>query len=182
MNLDTVRTGDILLFRKSKTWFGRIIRWWTQSPYSHAAVVLEINLPGVGTRKAVIESLEPYGVRVFPLERYLADQKVSGGIIDWYIADESLNRQKLADYCLGTWGDPYSQINQLLWSFLPFGKWVRKVYPLPANINPSRYFCSELVAGALEAAGYQGGPDPVLVTPGDVSHLPCLIYMGSLEA
>ncbi len=177
MNLANLDTGDILLFRKSPTLFGRLIRWWTGSPYSHAALVLNV----LG-RKLVIESLEPRGVRAYPLDKYLAQEKADGGIMDWYIADESLDRQKMAQFCLDRLGDKYSAPVQFLWSFLPLGRRMRRLYPLPADLNPSRYFCSELVAGALEAGGYRPGPDPVLVTPGDVSHLPCLIKMGSLEA
>jgi hypothetical protein len=39
-NLDTLQTGDILLFAGSDFWFSKVVRWWTKSQFSHVGMVL----------------------------------------------------------------------------------------------------------------------------------------------
>ena len=181
---DKIQTGDVLLFRKSPSLFGRLIRWYSQSPYSHVGIALKIQING-HFRLAIIESLEPQGVRVFPLDFYLAQEKKSGAIIDWYqVTDPTVNREKIADYALAQWGKRYSSPLQFLWSFGWLSNRLRKRYCLPADVNPDRYFCSELVSSALEYAGYvpeKEFTDPVQTSPGQVALFPCLHRVGSLE-
>ena len=181
---DCLLTGDVLLFRQSPTLFGRLIRWYSQSPYSHAGIVLRIKVNG-HDRVAVLESLEPWGVRIFPLERYLAQEKSCGAIIDWYqVVDPAVNREKIAAYALDQWGKRYSSPWQFIWSFGRLFTKIRERYELPANVNPGRYFCSQLVAAALEHAGYvpeREWADSADTTPGEVSLFPCLHRRGVLE-
>ena len=179
-----LRTGDVLLFRKSPSLFGRLIRWYSQSPYSHAGVILRIKVNG-HDRIAVIESLEPDGVRLFPMEVYLREEKYKGSLIDWYqIVDPTVDRERVAGYCLDQWGKRYSSAWQFFWSFGRLFQRVRKRFALPANVNPARYFCSQLVAAALEDAGYKPESewaDATSTTPGEVALFPCLHRRGVLE-
>ena len=188
MQYDTIesqlRTGDVLLFRRSPTLFGRLIRWWTQSPFSHVGIVLRIKVNG-HDRVAVIEALEHFGVRLYPLRKYLADERADGSVVDWYqVTDPAVDREKIAAFCVDQWGKDNASWWQFVWSFGHLMSKVRRRYELPADTNPARYFCSELVAAALEFAGYvpdKEWPDSATTTPGNVSMFPCLQRRGSLE-
>ena len=80
MNIDELKTGDILLFSQNKTFFERIIQYFTHSIYTHVAIVIK-NPPGYSGLHIIESSIEPmpdeiknqyiFGVQMQPLEAAL---------------------------------------------------------------------------------------------------------------
>lgn len=180
-----IRNGDVLLFRRSSTLFGRLIRFRTQSPYSHAGIAAWM-LVGGRRYLCVIEAMEGVGVRVFPLPRYLEQASKDGFLIDWFeIIDTSISRDWVAAYAMSTVGKKYASPWQFVWAWGCMSQWVRRIFRLAADTDSERLFCSELVAAALEYSGYV--PDADLpqeaaeTSPGAIALFPCLRRRGSLE-
>lgn len=183
--LPLIRTGDICLFRRSPTLFGRFIRLWTQSPFSHVGIALWVIVDGT-RRLCILEALEGVGVRLFPMDRYLEECHASGCLIDWYqVVDSEINRDRVAGYALQQWGRPYATPWQFVWSWGLLSGWWRRLRGLPVDTDPERWFCSELVTAALRHAGYvpESGDDsePAATEPGAVALFPCLQRRGAIE-
>ncbi len=179
--IDQIRTGDVLLFRGTSFW-SWLIKLRTKSVYSHAGIVQRVRTNG-HSRVCIIESLEPFGVRLFPLERYVAQ----GEHIDWFqLDDKTINPEKVADYAMAQWGAAYA-LTGLWWSFTWMGQFLRRFNTfrkLSARLaNRDQFFCSQLVAAALENAGFK--PDeglvPIETDPGAVARITCLKRQGTLE-
>lgn len=183
--LAQIHTGDVLLFRRSPSLFGRLIRVWTQSPFSHVGVAIRIVVDGT-QRLAILEALEGVGVRLHPLDRYLEECHRDGCKVDWYaVTDDSVDRLKVAGYALQHWGKRYASPWQFAWSWGRLAAWVRRMRGLSVDTDPERYFCSELIAGALVYAGYRPDGDlaiePAETAPGDVALYTCLQRRGEIE-
>ena len=180
---DLIQDGDVLAFRGTRL-FSRLIKLWTRSRVSHVGVACWMH-----GRLTVIEALEPGGVRVYPLSRYVS----RGHDVDWYQVNQpttdvlshgALDRQKIVSFALSKWGLRYASP----WQFFRSWGWLsRKIAErrgLPADTNPERFFCSELALDALRAGGYQGvGYDKpsAETSPADVIELPCVRRRGRLE-
>jgi hypothetical protein len=183
---DHISNGDFFLFR-GRSAFARLIRWRTQSVYSHVGVALWVDAGGRGPRLAILEALEPHGVRLYPFSRYLEECARQGVGVDWFKLDRSLvSANKVCAYVLRQWGKPYA-MRQLVFSFGLIGGWLRKLLHVhvPVVDGEERFFCSELAAAAVEAGGY--APDsldeslPAAIAPGSVALFPCLHRMGTLS-
>ena len=183
---ELIATGDFFFFRGNR-WFSKLIRWRTESVYSHVGVALWIDAGGCGPRLAILEALEPHGVRLYPFSRYLEQCSRQGVAVDWYaVNDRKIDRHKVAAYVLAQWGKPYAA-GQLVVSFGLVGSFLRKLLHLHVPIvdGDERFFCSELAAAALEAGGYE--PDsleeslPAATSPGALALWPCLHRMGTLQ-
>lgn len=178
--LPAVKTGDVALFR-GRSPFAWLVKLRTRSEYSHAGIFWRMKLNG-SDRVVVIESLEPHGVRVFPLDRYVE----RGERIDWFaLTDPAIDGERAAKFALQQWGAPYA-LRQLWWAFSRVA-WVARLLfrRRPANVDPGRWFCSELVAAALLQAGYRPDPadgvDPDTTAPGAVARFTCLQRRGELK-
>jgi hypothetical protein len=185
---DHISNGDFFLFRGNR-WWSRLIRWRTQSVFSHVGVALWVHVGGLSPRLAILEALEPHGVRLFPFSRYLEECSRQGVGVDWYKLDRSsVNGQMVAAYALEQWGKPYA-MRQLVFSFGLVGGLVRRLLHLHVPVidgeGEEKFFCSELAAAAVEAGGYK--PDsldeslPAAIDPGSVALFPCLHRMGTLS-
>ena len=178
-----VRDGDVLAFRGTRL-FSKIIKLWTRSRVSHVGVACWMH-----GRLTVVEALEGVGVRVFPLSRYIEQ----GCWVAWYemlqgerdrIDHGPLDRKAVVSFALSKWGLRYASPWQFLRSWGWLSHWAAGRRGLPADTNPDRFFCSELVLDALREGGYQGeGYDnPAAETsPADVIELPCLRRRGRLD-
>ena len=178
-----VRDGDIIAFRGTRM-FSRIIKLWTRSRVSHVGIACWMH-----SRLTVVEALEGVGVTVYPLRRYIEQ----GCQVDWHELLQSerdtlefgpLNRQAVVAFALSKWGLRYASPWQFLRSWGWLSRWAAARRGLPADTNPDRFFCSELVLAALRAGGYQGeGYDrPAAETsPADVIELTCVRRRGRLE-
>lgn len=173
-----IRSGDVLLFKGAGFW-PRLIRWRTGSEFTHAA--LAVRCFG---RLALFEAHERRGVRLFPLSRYLQ----AGRRIHWFALDDRqvTSRAKIVAHCLAHWGNRYASLRQFLRSWGWLSRWIAGRRRLPADADPTRDFCSELVMAALIAAGLKaaqgaGLPPPARTTPGDLAALSCLTDRGPLQ-
>lgn len=171
-----VRDGDVLLFRKSRSAFGRFIRLFTAAAESHAALAVWASVAGV-RQPCALESIEPGGVRLYPLARYVHEIT-----IDRYLPRDG-HGWLAAAFGFRQLGQPYVGPRQFLISFGAFTRRVRKLLGRePANLDPRRWFCSELVAAALSAAGYRLPKTPWELVPADLAKLECLKFDGELTA
>ena len=178
---DQIKTGDILLFQGHGL-FSWLIKLRTRSVYSHAGIVQRIKTNG-HSRVWVIEALEPFGVRLFPLQRYL----LNGDDIDWYqIVDPNVSGEKIADYAIEQVGDHYS-FRGLFYGFTTFGRFLRSIAALHkasklARWSPKNWFCSQLVAKAAANAGFKSdeGKVPIETGPGDLARYSFIRCRGKL--
>jgi hypothetical protein len=180
---DKFEVGDVLLF-EGRAWYSALIKQWTLSKFSHAAIMLRIKADGAMI-PSVVEAIEPYGIRVYPLKRYMQQCAKRREVVHWYrVTDDNVNREKVVRYALEQWGKRYVSPWQMV---LSFGRWARMFMRLfghatPVNLDPDRFFCSELVASALQFAGYRPDLDegfsPVTTDPGSIANLPCLQRKG----
>jgi len=177
-NRHEIRDGDVLAFRGTAA-FSRLIQWRTRARVSHVGFAVWLEQ---WDRLAVLEAMEPGGIRLHPLRKRLAD----GEWVDWYrLDDDQVDRSALVSAAFEHWGKRYASP----WQFLRSWGWVsRMVFDKlgrPSDTNPDRFFCSELVALCLTRAGYVCD-DPVWTTPAtmapaDIVELPVLRRMGKLE-
>jgi hypothetical protein len=177
-----VADGDVLLFQGTAA-FSRLIRCVTRSRYSHVGLACWLT-KGERSRLCVIEALEPYGVRVYPMARYLAESNRHGVVVDWYrVTDWSIDRRQVVQYALDQWGARYVSPWQLALSFGRLTRWVRGLLGQDnsRNADHDRFFCSELVLDAFERGGFASELAPVLESPGDIATLPFLSFQGSLD-
>lgn len=176
-----VATGDVLLFRGVGP-LSRLVQLWTRSVYSHAGVALRVAVGGY-ERLCVMEAMFS-GVRLVPLDLRLADCERRGVAVDWWeVADPAYDRDKAAAYVLRAWARPYAPLWQLLASFGRLTRLALRWLGRKGDLDPDRYFCSELVAAALRHAtpgAADCGPAPEETAPGDLALLPCLKPRGRL--
>jgi hypothetical protein len=178
-----IRTGDMLLFRGAGP-VSRFIQRWTCSRYSHAGVAVWVPANGY-KRLCVMEALWLHGVRLFPLDLYVKER---GWQSDWFtVTDPQVNREAVGSYVLKQLGKRYVSFGQMLLSFGWATRWLRNFLglPLSRDLDPDRFFCSELCAEALYYAGYDAaGADKVPAVeadPGCLALFPCLQRRGTLE-
>ena len=179
-----IRDGDVLAFRGNRL-FSRLIKLWTSSRVSHVGLACWMH-----GRLTVVEALEPGGVRVYPLSRYIQ----RGHDVDWYAMDQptddvldhgSIDRDCVVAFALSKWGLRYASPWQFLRSWGFVSRWVAKKRGLAADTNTERFFCSELALAAFREGGYRGegfDKSPAETSPADVIELPCLRRRGRLEA
>ncbi len=121
-----IKSGDIIFFKGKSLW-GRLIRWWTKSPYSHVGMALV----GFG-RVWLLEASETGQVRLIPLSKKGNFTLVKTGLNFSLIEDEA---------CLKV-GQRYDYLGAIKAAF-------------KLSRNNQKYYCSELVAELLIKAGFQ---------------------------
>ncbi|MEW6306060.1 MAG: hypothetical protein AB1705_21495 [Verrucomicrobiota bacterium] len=134
---------------------GRLIRWQTRSPYSHASIVFE------GGR--VIESREFIGVR-----QLASLQPQPGERIDLYRVPLTGDQcEAIRAFLYAQLGKPYDYTSVL--RFISRRKASRE--------SGHRWFCSELVFAAFHHAGVRllDRVEPWAVSPGLLSLSPLLV-------
>jgi hypothetical protein len=165
---ETIKTGDILVCAGPWT-FSRLIRFFTKQDVSHIGVAVWLQFGNNERRLCIFESIEGTGVRIFPLYTYLKTvfwPKKKAKMWWLPLIDKTINGEGVMNYCLQHWGDDYVDPWQFIVILIP---WFRKFHEL----DPMKLHCSELVTKALISQGYQVDKEPVLVTPGDVTHFSC---------
>lgn len=175
---DDIRDGDVLAFRGTRL-FSRLIRARTLGRVSH--VGFAVWLPAWG-RLAVLEAMEPGGVRLHPLRHRIE----SGEWVDWYETDgDQVDRLAVIRAAFPHWGKRYASPWQFLRSWGVVSRWVVDKMGRPADTNHDRFFCSEFVAHCLGAAGYAVDDpvwrEPARMAPADVVELPVLRRRGKLQ-
>ena len=173
-----ISAGDLFLF-KGDGRFARLIKDRTNSQYSHIGSAVPL-FDGDESRWLVGEAVLGAGVRLFPLQRYLAE----GETVDWFRLEPDLLRShdcrwKVLRFVFDRLGDRYDLV-QLSWSFGWIGSLWRKLSGRPTDLHPQEFFCSELVSAALQKAGLELPKEPSLMTPQDVAELPFVSFQETL--
>jgi Permuted papain-like amidase enzyme, YaeF/YiiX, C92 family len=187
-----IMPGDVLLFRGKKL-HSQVIERVSHSVYSHAALIVG-HLPGEvisrfphdGPRPSVTlaEALEPQGVRLYPLDKYLRECQAEGCQVDWFtlkIDGWARLVPVIVDFAVKQIGQPYD-MEQVIWSFSWVGTFLQRWLHLPINLGNKSWFCSRLVAGAYKHAGLPIPKIPQEMSPEDVAELSYLHFRDSLEA
>ena len=189
-----IESGDVFLFH-GRAPHSRLIELHTNSDISHAALALTVRCFPGGQPILCIEALEGKGVRCCPLDRYLVECAAEDCRVDWYAVDPCWGAEKgkmlkaeagseAAAFAVEQLGKDYVSMGQLSWSFGWLGSTFRRLLAWcrpAANLNPDRWFCSELVAGCHKKAGFPVDEDPALISPADVARFPWLTLRGALE-
>lgn len=162
-----IETGDVLLF-SGRSWWSRCIRARTRSKWSHVGIAVRLLTPlSIATRCYVIEAIEGHGVRVVPFASWL---KWDGEIQRLQPALNGEQRLDVVRFALHHWGCPYSSPLQFVRSFGLLTTWLCRCLGLTKfDIERRRFFCSELVAGALHAAGCKLPKPPAAMSPADIA-------------
>ena len=182
MKYDTARRriqdGDVLAFRGTAA-FSRLIQWRTRARVSHVGFAVWLRQ---WDRLAVLEAMEPHGIRLHPLRKRIQD----GEWVDWHkLNDRGIHRATVVESAFQHWGSRYASPWQFVRSWGLLTRWIADRMGRDSDTNPDRFFCSELVAHCLERAGYV--PDdpvwtePATMAPADIVELPILHRMGKLE-
>jgi uncharacterized protein YycO len=97
---DSLKSGD-LVFMSSSHWKARLVKWWTNSRFSHVAIVYKF-----GGRVFLIEAVLS-GVRIYPLSNVKQEYTlVQVDPLDFTAEAEA--------YALKHIGDEYSQVQAVL--------------------------------------------------------------------
>jgi uncharacterized protein YycO len=149
-----------LQLHKGTSFFSRLIRWQTRSPYSHASVLFYDTSDA--DLSVVIESMEGHGVRSIPALAY-RDARLSGKIALYRVP--SLTDGQIATiraFMEGQIGKQYD------WPA------VFKFITRRKHAHDERWFCSELVFAAFQEAGVTllNGTEAWAVWPGQLAHSP----------
>jgi hypothetical protein len=174
---DRLQDGDLILCTGNGP-MSRLIRWFTKSRFSHAAVVLHWH-----GRVLVAEASGAHGVRVWLLSACV--KKYSGRVSLFQPTPEArarLDLERLRKATMNYLGTGYRTMGlfQLGWHLL----WARKrALEDPHRRPPKREFiCSELVSACYRSAGVDlvpGVPDGY-TTPADIEHSSFLVRVGRL--
>lgn len=178
---DTIRDGDVLMFRHGPSLYQKAIAAAGRSDYSHAAMAA-----WWGDELMVLEVTDGHGGRAVTLESQV---KRFPGRYDVFRTNpskrERYNRRGAVKYMRSLAGVEYGRKNLLRVALLhlPFVRWFSKPVTNDEE-NGSTPFCSQAVSAALRIGG---GVDPVLLLadkstePGDLARSPFLEYVCTLE-
>lgn len=168
-----IHDGDVLLFA-GHNFFARAIKLWTNSPYSHAALAYW-RQQGDHLQLCLLEAMDGIGVRSCDMDTYIVDCIRQGIGVYWFPLGRDLDRRKIVAYALEQVGKKYADPGQFLVSFGKATKLARALFGKGVeDTDPDRFFCSELVAGALEAGGAPRIEVPYATSPGAIADFPCL--------
>lgn len=184
-----IRSGDLLLLRRGRSWTHRLIAAGGRSLYVHAAMAAWWNRDLM-----CLEMVQWRGGRAVCLSHQVA---LRPGGWDVY-ALTPLGRQRV-DRALAVramkrlTGTPYGwkALGRVIWRHLPLARWLaysptedpeifstERVPPAP----PEPMFCSQAVAWAYRAAGIDPAPNlpDRLTEPGDLARSPLFRYRFTL--
>ncbi|MEO5371240.1 MAG: hypothetical protein H7833_14300 [Magnetococcus sp. DMHC-1] len=165
--------GDVIAFSGSGS-FSELIKFSTLSSVSHVAVIMQTKLmvdgdPQSGMFNQIIEAVTTQGVVIKRLSDKLKDY--DGEI--WWLPlrrslQKSMDKKKFFDFLIHQEGKKYD-MPQAVKSALDASDNIPLIGKLTHNQEDfSAFFCSELVAGALETAGAIKHLNASEVTPIDL--------------
>lgn len=172
------RVGDLVFFsgRAPYSW---LIRLWSWSQWSHVGVVVYAANDDNGITAQIVDSLEGTGVHCLSL---MAWGRSRGRVAVGRVELSEDTRLEVARYVSSKRGCKYASPWQFVRSFSLLWSRLHRLFGLPDDQDPTRYFCSELVAEALLHAGLSLPKHPSDMTPGDVAGLPFLAIGSVVEA
>lgn len=172
---ERIQDGDVLLFQ-GLSWISRLIRWVSNSPYSHAGIALWWQ-----ERLMVIQAA---GRGVEILAASTAVRRYDGQV-DWWQPNEDvrarLNVKVLIHSSFDELGKPYG--------VLPLAALAARMFRGKERGNPdakgkvANYFCSQLVSRCYRRAGVDLVRDKADqdTSPGDLAHSGQLVFRGVLR-
>lgn len=171
-----MKAGDVIAF-SGKGDFSEIIKWATRAPVSHVGVVLQSKLliddqPQEGLFNQIIESTSLNGFSGVNISRLSDRLDTYDGEIWWLPLKQemrdSMDKKKFYDFLIHQNRKAYD-MPQAIKSALDLLDKVPLLGDSTHNVEDfSRFFCSELVAGGLEAAGVISNINSSEVTPIDL--------------
>ncbi len=181
-----VRDADLLLCSAHDA-FSRLIRWSTQSCWSHVAIAFRLEEIG---RVMVLECVERIGVRAVPLSRFIA--RTSSGVEPYpgkillarhtAIATEAGQPMRtMAASAFDRLGEPFSQAEVAkIAARIAAGRLGRR---LPPVLEPDdEYICSEYVARCYAALGLQFAWNGLgFIAPADIARDPCVMPVAQIQ-
>lgn len=171
-----MKAGDVIAF-SGKGNFSEIIKWATRAPVSHVGVILQTKLlidgdPQSGVFNQIIESTSLNGFSGVTISRLSDRLATYDGEIWWLPLRDSihaeLDKKKFYDFLIHQERKAYDMPQAIKSALDAFDK-VPVIGCATHNIEDfSRFFCSELVAAALEAGGAISRINASEVTPVDL--------------
>lgn len=171
-----MKAGDIIAF-SGKGNFSEIIKWATRAPVSHVGIILQSKLlidgdPQSGMFNQIIESTSLNGFSGVSISRLSDRIATYDGEIWWLPLSQSIwsamNKQKFYDFLIHQEHKEYD-MPQAIRSALDTLDRTPVIGNTTHNVEDfSRFFCSELVAAGLEAAGAIAEVNASEVTPIDL--------------
>lgn len=151
-----VQTGDLALCSGNKV-FSHAIRWATNSPWSHIAMIVRLEELD---RVMVVEAVAKIGVRVLPLSRFVTGpnhKPFPGRIVIARHADFAEHAadggfRKLDDFAFDRLGTPFSAVEIAKIGFRIFlGAFGVRIPRMAAPDD--EYFCSEYIDQCFKQIG-----------------------------
>jgi hypothetical protein len=171
-----MKAGDVIAF-SGKGNLSEIIRWATRAPVSHVGVILQSKLlidgnPQPGMFNQIIESTSLNGFSGVTISRLSDRLDTYDGDIWWLrlraAIQSAMDKAKFYNWLIHQERKPYD-LPQAVTSALDALDAIPVLGNLTHNVEDfSRFFCSELVAGALEASGAISHLNASEVTPIDL--------------
>lgn len=171
-----MKAGDVIAF-SGKGDFSEIIKWATRAPVSHVGIILQSKLlidgdPQSGIFNQIIESTSLNGFSGVTISRLSDRLDTYDGEIWWLPLRKdiqaSMDKKKFYDFLIHQERKEYD-MPQAIKSALDALDKVPVVGNVTHNTEDfSRFFCSELVAAGLEAAGAISHINASEVTPIDL--------------
>ena len=137
-----------IFYKGPEGFFGRLIRWWTRSPYSHCARYFNPG-PGLGF---ILEAQPGVGVRERPM---LGVDATLWDTVQIPVSPAAYD--KALAHARSEIGAKYD------WK----GIFLAQVLHIPRS-HPDQWFCSEYAADALQQLGMLHGKKACTFSPGDL--------------
>jgi hypothetical protein len=178
---DRLRSGDIVLCQ-GKDLFSKLIRWSTQSPWSHVGLVFRIDAVG---QILVVEAVEKLGVRAVPLADFVSRDSEGtspypGKILfarHAGLTGEGKVHPKaklLAEFAFGRLGSRFAAAEIARIAARIAAARLLGNHKTPATLGPGdEFICSEFVARAYEHAALPIPWDGLgFIAPADIANDP----------
>lgn len=171
-----VQNADVFAF-EGRSFFSRLIQLRTHSYITHVGFAIWVKF-GVesANRLCVLEAMEGAGVRLVPFSWVLKKRRKAGEPVHWLQLHDEFDREEILGFALEEWGQPYASPIQFVNSFGLLTSWLRRKLGFPSQLDPHRWFCSQIVAKALIRGGFRPIPPniiPAEVSPSDVFDFSC---------
>jgi hypothetical protein len=173
---DKMKAGDVIAF-SGKGNFSDIIKWATRAAVSHVGVILQSKLlvdgdPQSGMFNQIIESTSLNGFSGVSVSRLSDRLDTYDGEIWWLPLSqkisEKMDKKKFYDFLIHQERKEYDMPQAIKSALDAFDK-IPVLRNATHNVEDfSRFFCSELVAAGLEAAGAIPHINASEVTPIDL--------------
>lgn len=164
----SLKPGDVVLI-EGNTRISSIIKYLTQSTWSHSAIYVGDALPSdprTGERRVLVEALANDGVVASPLSKYA---KFNTRICR-AVGLNSADCTQVVDFCLSYLGRQYDlryivDLIRFLMPYPPVPVWMRRRMLSIGHGDPTRAICSTMIAEAFHSISYPILPDAALHSP-----------------